>query len=538
MAFITCSKSSGSIRNLRSVAEIASGSLLFFFVFLLTAQASLFAEEQAAVPASASSKQIPNYFAEQYFMRADQKLSFNATDVEGLIFVTTPNHARNAQYSLVTDFENTAMRSILVPGPRNSKDLRAWVKSNLKKQNYMGVEVKRLTLPDEKHLFIVGHKAFSSAAEAKTEVEQARAIVEAQGGDFEGMVKQASKLFMPPPEPEETPQSRAQFEKEEQLILKYMDHMDIGNELFGPFQGTPVGEKIMWQSFGETTWRNTNLEDEQYMQQVGFWSNRVVFKGLKAPFNTLDPYIEATISLESIGTDFKSNAVFAGGVEWRPFARNAWLHNARAWGMPLLMWIRSYRFYTEYRDRKNIKDEIVGSTNHDWRAGVGIFYEWGIDLPPITEGPPSNIPDYIRRYVWGEYFGNYYFAHTNFTSEDDFNAVIFNSSIILGIRLPGIPLPSNPLMDEFVLMPYMRYEHINNSEFNFFYENRYFVAAGMRWMPFNNYRYKDNEWLAKTKIFFEYVGVGKVHNFKQEDEVPNVVDYDLRVGVNISSKRI
>jgi hypothetical protein len=330
---------------------------------------------------------------------------------------------------------------------------------------------------------------------------------------------------------------RAQFEKEEDLVLRYLDHMDIGNEIYGPLNGTPVGEKIIWQSFGETTWRDTNLEDEQYMQQVGFWTNRIVMKGIKAPFNTIDPYVEATIALDSSGVDFKNNGIFSVGLEWRVFARNAWLMNTRFWSLPLLAFVRNYRFYIEYQDRKNMLDEIVGGKAHDWKGGIGIFYEWGIDPPPISEGPPSTIPDYIRRYVWGEYFGNYYFTHTNFNAEDDVNAFIFNSSIILGIRLPGIPLPPNPINDKFVLMPYMRFEHVNNSEFSFPFENRYFVAAGIRWMPFNNYRYKDNEWLAKTKIFFEYIGVGKVHTWKNPDEVMPI-DYDLRVGVNISSKRI
>lgn len=505
--------------------------------------APAFSEE--TIPASnlpAAAKTPPsNFYAERFYMRPEQKLAFKTTEIDGLIFLQTPNRARNASYSVVTDFDGPVMKTQYISGPSNLEELQKWVKDNLQKRRYQGVAVKRIMLPSDeggqKPLYLIGHKAFKSSQEVREQVAEVKGVVEARGGNFKAAVKEADRYYFPPKPPAPGQKTKAQFQKEEELALKYFEHLDIGNELFGPFQGAPSGERITWQSFGETSWRLTNLESNSYKSQLGFWTNRVVFKGIKAPFNTVDPYIEATMNFDGTGVDFKSNVVLGAGAEWRPFARNAWLLNTRLWGLPLLTFIRNYRFYIEYQDRKNIKDEIVGGKNHDWKAGVGIFYEWGLDLPPISEGSPDTIPEYIRRYIWGEYFGNYYFTHTNFNAEDNVDTFIFNSSIILGFKLPGIPLPPNPVNDEFVIMPYARFEHVNNTLFSFPFENRYFVAFGGRWMPFNSYRFKDNEWLAKTKVFIEYVGVGRVKNFKQGKEAPYPVDTDLRIGVSFSSKR-
>jgi len=107
----------------------------------------------------------------------------------------------------------------------------------------------------------------------------------------------------------------------------------------------------------------------------------------------------------------------------------------------------------------------------------------------------------------------------------------------LGIKLPGIPLPHNYINDELVLMPYMRFEHVNNAEYSFWYQNQYFVAAGLRIMPFRTYRWKENEWLSKTAIFGEWCGIGGAQRVKQSGEVPGLPNYDLRFGVKFSSRR-
>ena len=85
-------------------------------------------------------------------------------------------------------------------------------------------------------------------------------------------------------------------------------------------------------------------------------------------------------------------------------------------------------------------------------------------------------------------------------------------------------------------MPYVRLEHITvprRSDLSF--DNRIFVAAGIRWMPFRSYQFEHNEWLFKTKLFAEYVGVGGVHHpgGAHPADVPN---RDWRAGINVSFK--
>lgn len=473
-------------------------------------------------------------------MRPEQKIAFKTTDVEGLIFVSHQDSAQNSIYALVTDFDGTAMKTRQVPQASNLEELQKWVKQNLQIRKYQTVEVKLVKLPaadaKPKTYYVVGHRTYQTADEVKKQIDQAKKEITANGSDFSKMVMESRDYYFPPL-PEPTPGEKAQFQKEEELILKYMDQLDIGNELFGPFQGDPSGEPILWQSFGEHTWRLTNLEDRHYNASVGYWTNRIVFKGIKAPMNTIDPYVELTVNLDGTGIDFKSNFQTIAGLEWRPFTRSAWLSNFRPWSLHLLDFVKNYRFFVEYIDRRNLKNEIDGK-NFDWQAGLNIFYEWGVEVPPLGEGKSCcTIPDYIRKFIWGEYFGDYYYAHTQLSAEDQPNAFIFNSSLILGVKLPGIPLPPNPINDELALMPYMRFEHVNNSEFSSPSKNQYFVAAGLRIMPFMTQRYKDNQWLAKTKLFVEYVGIGDVKNWKQNEEAPNTVHYDLRAGVSFSSNR-
>ncbi|MDD5217126.1 MAG: hypothetical protein PHS88_03385 [Candidatus Omnitrophica bacterium] len=480
-------------------------------------------------------------------MSPAQRLAYEASDVNGFVIVRAPDPSRNSNYAIVTNFKGGIVKTQTLPGMKSPEDVKNWIDKNLETADFEGVEVKHLTLPvvgkagEAKALYWVGQKSYISADEAQSQIALVKSVAEYQGGNFEEMVSQAKRYI---PEPEKPPpveiKSRAQFEKEEDIALRWADQFDIGEKLYGPFQGVPAGEPVLWQSFGETSFRTTNLEKKSYSNQVAFWTNRVVFKGIRAPINTIDPYIELTPTIETAGPDYKSYMLLFGGLEWRPFQRNAWLYNYRPYGgIPLLLWVQNYRLYVQYGNRFNLKGEIPGSANHDLIWGVSIFYEFGTDLPTVAEEESVVFSDYLRKYVWGEYFGNYRVEMTNFSAlENKYNGVILNSSITLGLKMPGIPLPENPINNELVLMPYLRFEHVNSADFSFFYQNRYFVAAGMRWMPFRNFRYKENEWLSKVKIFGEYVGVGETQFAKQDGKIPpGSVRADLRFGVNISSRR-
>ena len=526
------------------------------FTLLCSIPAAVFADEPLPTPKKfvvgtrASVPKIParapapqkNIFVEHFYMPPALRVQYNTWEAKGFVFVETPNRGRNARYSIVTGFGPNVLKTRFLPGFQKPEEIRKWVSENQETAAFEEVEIRRLpvggTKENPEYLYWVGHRSFASADQAQAEIALAQSITQAEGFDFSEMVKAAqTAMRVAEEEPPVEIKTPAQFQKEEEIMLKFLDQLDVGNEIFGVLQGEGSGEAIVWQSFGETTWRMTNLDKRNFSDQVGFWTNRLVLKGIRAPLSSIDPFVESTAALESNGVDFASHLDLSAGVEWRPFSRNPWLLNYRPWSLPLLEWIRNYRFFMQYFDRKNLKDEIAASRDYDLVAGVQIFYEWGIDLPPATEGDPEGIPDYLRRYVWGEYFGSYRYEKTNFGSQDDFNAFIWNSSVILGVRLPGIPLPANPINDELVFMPYMHFEHVNNTEFSFPFQNRYFVGAGVRWMPFRTYRYKENEWLSKVKIFGEYVGVGRAQNAKQDGEAPNAIDYDLRFGLSFSQRR-
>ncbi|MDP3920908.1 MAG: hypothetical protein Q8R76_08905 [Candidatus Omnitrophota bacterium] len=505
--------------------------------------------ERMAIPISSAKRKAPakaegpkNLFAEHFFMGPDQKLAYQTTELSGFVLVPETELGSGSRYSIVTDFGENVLRTRPLPNAKDVREIRKWFDEVMESGTFEGAEIRRLKLAGadgtEHYLYYVGHRGYLSEDKARGEIIMIKAVVEASGGDFKKMVEEAQNYIRIQIEADLPPQkTQAQFEKEEQLFLKYIDQLDIGNKLYGPFYGIPSGEPLVWQSFGETTWRQTNLDAENFADQVGFWTNRLVFKGIRFPLSTVDPFVEATAALESNGVDAASHLDLSAGLEWRPFQYNTFFYNFRPWGLPLLEWVKNYRAYVQYFNRKNLKGEIIGSRDYDLRAGVQIFYEWGVDLPPVSEKSPDSVPEFVRRYVWGEYFGDYRFEMTNFSSLNNFDAFIWNSSVILGFKLPGIPLPPNPFNDELVLMPYLHAEHVNNSEFSFPFQNRYFLGAGVRWMPFMSYRFKENEWLSKTKLFVEYVGVGGVQNAKQDGEAPFATNWDLRFGMSFSQRR-
>lgn len=510
---------------------------VFTGAFLLAAS-SVFAEEVPAI----SKTEPANPYAQTFYLPNDQRAQYKTVTVGGLVFIQTPERSRRTQYSVVTDFGPGVVKSRYVPGLNNLEDIQKWVKEKMQTAEFHGATVRRIEVPtDDGHtklLYWVGHKGFENDTTAQAQITAVEAVAEKQGADFKKIVADADKAFVAAEDTViETPERKAQFQKEEEIALRMLDQLDIGNELFGPFQGDPVGEKFSWQSFGETSFRLTNFDSPHFNSQVGFWTNRFSFKGIRAPLNTIDPYVELTPALESNGVGFKQNLQAFVGLEYRPLANNPFFSNFAPFSLHLLEFVKSYRLFVQYGTRYNLKDDITGSHNHDTIFGASIFYEHGVDLPPIADwNAPETVADYIRLYTWLEYFGSYTYQTTNFAAEDDYKSWILNSSLLLGLKMPGIPLPSNPINDELMFMPYLKFEHVNSEKFSFRYQNRWFAGAGVRLMPFRTFKWKDTEWLYKTKIFAEYLGVGSVYNSKSEDPFVEP-DWDFRVGVNFSSRR-
>ena len=495
---------------------------------------------KASSPA-AQVKPVPNLFAQQFFAPAPQKLDHKMSEVRGFPVLKSHSREQDSEFSIVTDFGGGAVKSRPLSGLKDMKTVDDYIKKNLKTALFEGVEIRQLSLPAAKgpatELFWVGERAFVSPEAAMTAILASKTNVELQGGNFAESVRSAP-VYIPEVEKPIEVKTPAQFQKEEELILKFTDQLGIGEKMYGVLQGTPCGTPITWQSFGETSWRLTNLAANHFDTQVGYWTNRLVFSGIRFPLHNIDPFIESTVALQSDSADYASNLQLFAGLEWRPLARNPWLLNFQPFGgIPILEWMRNYRFYIKYGNRYNIKDEITGSHDFDLIWGVQCYYEWGTELPALDQGKPEKFTDYLRQYVWGEYFGNYYVSKTGFDSAKSFNAFIANSTVTLGIRLPGIPIPHNFINDEIILMPYMRFEHVNNASFSYWYQNQFFVAAGLRWMPFMAYKWKENEWLAKTAVFAEYDGIGAAQRVKAQGQAGVVPNYDFRVGVKFSSRR-
>lgn len=522
--------------------QLKKFTIIFLIFSLLETPAILLAQQESVKQPPSSLTANP--FAEHFFTPTSQKLEHKISDVRGFQVFKNPSRAQQSEYAIVTDFGGGVIKSRSLSGLADIKTIDAYIKKNLKTANFEGVEIRQLPIPDLKGgatiFYWVGDKAFATAQAATAEVALMKAVVESKGGNFAALVRAAPVFVSPEPEQVvEIPKTAAQFKKEEELVLRFTDQMDIGERLYGPFQGVPAGEPIVWQSFGETTWRKTNLSSKNFNSQVGYWCNRIIFKGVRFPLNTLDPFVESTIDLDSTSNDAASKLMLYVGLEWMPLLRNVWLQNYKPFGdIPILDWIRNYKFYIKYGDRHNLKDEILNSKSYDLVWGVEIYYEWGVELPALAEGRPTKFSEFLRQYVWGEYYGNYAVHKTDFSSEKSFNALIANSSVKMGIKLPGIPLPHNPINDEIVLMPYLRFEHTNNSSFSFWYQNYFYIAPGICWMPFRCYRFKENEWLSKTKVFAEWIGIGRDQWMKQDgDPNPKPPDYDLRFGISFSSRR-
>lgn len=495
---------------------------------------------------SKSSENPANFiFRDQFYLNAAEKVRLNTTPIGGLLALERPDPEWDSKVAVVSDFvpQGRAIRTQTLKDIQSIDQAREWLKTQKKELSFEKVPILEVSfpLPDGRtqQRYWVGNRSFSSFDEAAAEIAMVQSLTQMQGGDFDKALILAQQYTEPeeiPPSPEEKKKLLAQFQREEEIMLRWIDQLDIGEDLWGPFQGVPAGEPILYQSFGETTWRSTNLAERSFRSQVGFWTNRLVFKGIRFPVNTIDPYVEVTVAPEATGNEGGNQLDLVAGLEWRPLARIAWPENFRPWGMPLLKFVRNYRVFIQYMERRNLKDEIANIRDFDLRTGIDIFYEWGIELPPIDQAPGTGFVGFLTDYVWGEYYGNYAWRDTNFTAEENFDALLFDTSLIMGMKVPLLKLPPNPVNEQLMLMPYFRLGLIYNTELANPADNRVFVAVGVRWMPFRDYRFANNEWLFKTKIFAEWLGIGKVHNFHVDDTRPHP-DEDWRIGVAWSFRR-
>ncbi len=499
----------------------------------------LFTPALFAKPTNIDTKTMDDSLAEfrnSFYVSEDFKFKYDLFEYRDFVMQETYNEKWNSNVAIITEFDSNLVKSKLLRNTSSLEEAEAYIDSHIKLHPYKGLEIPELQfeLQNGKTIsrFWVGQRSFATLKEAQAALNQFAVNIEKQGVNFNAFVTELQENGVPFEEPEEVILGMDEDlygggyrNVEEAMALYVWEKMDLER-----FSGKAPDEPwFLWQSVFESTWRSTNLSYGGFNDLVGFFANRVRVRGVKMPFgSSIDPFIEGNVAFSSDGRDFDNNLVARFGAEYRPFRSMKFFD--KHW---FTAWIKNIRGYIDYGNRYATKDPIMFSPDHDWRAGVDVFKEWGIDIP--EEGKSD--------FWWGEYFGEYSFRKTGFSYlgyDNGYNTFLANTRILLGVKWPRIPLPENPVNNEMLVMPYMGWEWINNNHIPVHFENRYFVLAGVRWMPFRNKRHEKREWLFKMKLFFEYVGIGHVQHTKaQPGQVDPAFDVnnDFRFGVNISHNR-
>lgn len=506
---------------------------IFVFIALLT---GFVFPLQAQEKSSASVKPALVLFRDGYYVGEDAKFKYDLMEYRDFLIQSTTNDAWNSAVAVVTKFDKNLLQSKLLRNVRTMEEAEAYIDSHMKLHPYKGLEIPELQfeLADGKTMsrFWVGQKSYDSLEAAQKTLDGFSKDVEKAGINFDFFVTELRENGVPFEEPEELILTEEEGMGEgarniEETVAMYVwEKADLGR-----FSGKEADEPwFLWQSVAETSWRSSNFTYSGYKSLVGYFANRVRVRGLAMPFgSSVDPYIEGILAFTSNGVDYNNTLDGRFGVEYRPF-RGMKLF-AKHW---YTSWIQNLRGHIDYANRFATKDPILYSPDHDWAAGVDVFKEWGIDIP--EEGKPD--------LFWGEYYGDYAFHRTNFSYigyENKYNSFVANTRVLGGVKFPNIPLPDNPVNNYFTFMPYMGWEWINNNHLGgLFFENKYTVFAGVRWMPFRNKKFERHEWIYKMKLFFEYDGIGSVQYTKSspaETEPSHKIRDDFRIGVNISSNR-
>ncbi|MBI4398639.1 MAG: hypothetical protein HY586_05895 [Candidatus Omnitrophica bacterium] len=497
---------------------------VFLSLFLLCSHAQANSEESSDPKAPALSG-----FQSGFYISHELRLKYPTYDCLDFILIQQREDGWNSLFSVVTGSSDGVLETRILKGIQTVDEAREYFEKYAKPFTYEGVTVQEVTLVNKSQelykLYFVGQIAFSSLKDAQQAIDAVKKEITAADGDFAASVEEAKRYA-------------ASFTGEEYVVEKTSEPIPIKPNFqeeedifFGIYDGVnprrfwgkyPEEDWYVYQAVGETTYRNTNLDSRSFNAQVGYFNNRIVMRGLKFFGSSVDPYIEATVRFETNDLNFNNTVDFMAGAEYRPFRLNKTLANS-VW----TDWIRNFRVYVIYAQREPIKDIIAGSRDHDVEAGFDYFKEWGIDMP--KEGEKDT-------WLWGELFMDNHFLKTDFSTDDDFSAFIFNNAGKIGFKFPRIPLPKNPINDELVFMPYCFFDQVANSGHSFFYQNRYFIGAGMRVMPFRSYRFLNSQWMFRLKIFGEYIGYGGAQYSKAEPP-SSVPDRDYRVGLNISLNR-
>lgn len=483
----------------------------------------------------------PNFILrDTYYLPHSVKVDRDLYEVDGYAIVNQPNPRLNSSFALVTGFEDNVLTTYSLAHMQSVEEAGQYIQKNGVLYEESGMQIRELRVGERNEtpvqLYWVGHRAFKTIDDARAAVIQTKANVEALGGDFSTAIESIRKVWKVSAK-ESVEASKSRPELEEEFLQNLADMTGMNTDFFGPLYGPPYGERILYQSVMEGTYRTTNFEERHFDAYTAFWSHRLVFKGIRfLGDTTIDPFVEVVPAAQTDGDDGDTHLELKAGLEWRPFVRNAYLSNYQPYGVPLLDWLRNLNVFVDYRQRKNIKGRYDdGVKTYDMRAGVALFKEWGVEMPDIYEYHKTGRWFKPNDLFWGEYFMEMYWDKTNFTAGDNLNSFIDSTQAFkIGLKWPRFPLPENPINTDLVLMPYFVFEDARSSDHADFFRNRYYYGWGLRLMPFRDFRFMENEWLFKTKLFVEYLQ--DIHYTKNKPPGP-VPEKDIRLGLNVSLRR-
>ncbi len=515
--------------NLKYNYSVLKHFLFSSFLFIFIAAQLISVPSVLAQTNSSNQDSSISQFKDQFYMPHETRLKYATYDCLSFILTKQEVDDWNSFFSVVTGFDQSILETRILKDVQTVDEARDYFESNSKRIDYKGASILEVTLKkkdgSDYQMYWVGQKAFSNLEQAQGAVLKIKKILDAKNLNFDDSVEVAENYSQSFTGAEKVAAKeevglgeKPNFQNEEEFFFDVIDGLEL-NKFYGKY---PEDEWFLYQAVGEATFRNTNLDNRSFNAVTGFNSNRVVFRGLKFFGSSIDPYVEGIIRFETNSRAFSNSIDWTGGLEYRPFRLNKALEKS-----PWTEWAKNIRMYLTYTRRDPIKDISFGDRDHDLQVGIDYFKEWGIDLP--KEGDDDS-------FLWGEWFGNYYFSKTGLGSTDDFDSYVLNSAVRMGIKWPRIPLPENPINDELVVMPYFLFEHVNTTGTGFFFQNRYFVGAGVRLMPFRSYRFLNSQWLFKTKLFFEYEGVGSTQ-YSKRNPPSSVPDRDYRLGINVSLNR-
>ncbi|MBI4387516.1 MAG: hypothetical protein HY582_00530, partial [Candidatus Omnitrophica bacterium] len=270
----------------RAFLLLIVNALLFAISHFLYAQP----EHQKSAQILPNEPEINFLLRDQFFLSPEAKFKFNTYETNGFLLVKEPRVDLNSDYALISGFDGSVLETRSLKDIKTVDQATELLKESIKTTYFMDVAIKEATVPLKDGTAItrywVGNQSFSSLEVAKASIVSTKTAIEGNGGDFKRAIDLIDEFAPAEPKAETLQEAKARFEREEDFAIKVMDWLDVGEKLYGPFhtRDSPWGERILWQSFGESSFRFTNLERDEYLAQVGYWTNRLVLKGIWGPW--------------------------------------------------------------------------------------------------------------------------------------------------------------------------------------------------------------------------------------------------------------